>query len=74
MRRKKWALKYLYPEVIGSNLDRNNCSYKVSILQPLQFIFRRVLLVVKAPTNLAMLVRLSVCTQVSARLSMIGFP
>jgi len=38
MRRKKWALKYLYPEVFGSNLERNNSSYEVSILQPLQFI------------------------------------
>ena len=58
MRRKKWVLKYLHPEVIGSNLDRNNSSYNVSILQPLQFIFRCVRLVVKAPTSLAMFVRL----------------
>lgn len=74
MRRQKWALNYLYPEVIGFNLDRNNSSYKVFILQPLQIIFRRVRLVVKAPTSLAMFVRLSVCMQVSARLSMNGYP
>jgi len=59
MRGKKWALKYLHPEVIGSNLDRNNTSYKADILQPLQFIFRRVRLVTKA-TSLAMFVRPSV--------------
>jgi hypothetical protein len=62
------------PGVIGSNLDLNNSSYKVSILQPLQFIFRCVRLVVKAPTSLAMFVRLSVCMQVSARFSMNRFP
>jgi hypothetical protein len=71
---KKWALKHLYPEVMGSNLDRNNSPYKVSTLQPLQFILRRVRLFAKAPKSLAMFVRPSICMQVSSRLSMNGFP
>jgi hypothetical protein len=74
IRRKKQAMEYLYLGVTGSNLDRNNSSFQAPIYQHLQFIFRRVRLLAKASTSLAMFVRPSVCMQASARFSLDGFP